>query len=182
MGACALGGLPGADAFRYRGVRQSRCCHLLAPRALMAGWRSVRTSFSTLPMRDRFTPLQPGRLLPPASLELAYMTGQDKETRRIYEDHWKFRSLSPTKRRFFNGAGRVVTGFITLACTSYRVIISPLLHQAAIWPSGCRFVPTCSRYGACAVRQYGLVRGFMFFLKRLARCHPWAAGGYDPVP
>lgn len=64
----------------------------------------------------------------------------------------------------------------------YRFLMAPLLHQLALIPVGCRFYPTCSEYGADALRQYGLARGFMFILRRLGRCHPWAEGGYDPVP
>lgn len=46
----------------------------------------------------------------------------------------------------------------------------------------CRFHPTCSEYGAEAFRRYGLLKGFALTSKRLARCHPWNDGGFDPVP
>ena len=62
------------------------------------------------------------------------------------------------------------------------ILLSPMLHQAAIYPGGCRFYPTCSDYGLNALRQYGLAYGFVLFLKRLIRCQPWSDGGYDPVP
>lgn len=64
---------------------------------------------------------------------------------------------------------------------SYQLLISPFLHQAALWPGGCRFFPTCSEYGLKAIRQYGLTSGFMLFLKRLSRCHSYSVAGYDPV-
>ncbi len=65
---------------------------------------------------------------------------------------------------------------------AYRLFLSPLIHRLPLLPGGCRYVPTCSAYGLSAIRQYGLARGFMFLFLRLSRCHPWARGGYDPVP
>lgn len=45
----------------------------------------------------------------------------------------------------------------------------------------CRFFPSCSDYAKGSLRQYGLLRGLMSSFKRIARCNPWNAGGYDPV-
>ncbi len=58
----------------------------------------------------------------------------------------------------------------------YKRYISPLL------PPSCRFVPTCSVYTVEAVEKYGVLRGLMMGGMRLLRCHPFARGGYDPVP
>ncbi|MBO4836168.1 MAG: membrane protein insertion efficiency factor YidD [Clostridia bacterium] len=58
----------------------------------------------------------------------------------------------------------------------YKRKISPLL------PSACRFVPTCSEYAAVAVERFGPVYGGYLAARRLARCHPFCRGGYDPVP
>jgi hypothetical protein len=58
----------------------------------------------------------------------------------------------------------------------YRFAISPLYGQV------CRYHPTCSAYALDAVTEYGAVRGSWMALRRLLRCHPWAPGGYDPVP
>jgi putative membrane protein insertion efficiency factor len=57
----------------------------------------------------------------------------------------------------------------------YKLVVSPLL------PSACRYYPTCSEYMRQAVEQYGAVRGIWMGLRRLSRCHPLHAGGYDPV-
>jgi putative membrane protein insertion efficiency factor len=58
---------------------------------------------------------------------------------------------------------------------SYHKLLSPLM------PVACRFHPTCSVYASQAVQKYGIVKGISLSLQRLGRCHPWNAGGYDPV-
>ena len=65
---------------------------------------------------------------------------------------------------------------IRLLLRAYQLLISPLLGQR------CRFYPSCSQYALEAVTRYGSLRGSALALKRLARCHPFNAGGYDPVP
>jgi putative membrane protein insertion efficiency factor len=57
----------------------------------------------------------------------------------------------------------------------YKLFISPLL------PSACRYRPTCSEYMMDAVAKYGACKGVWKGLLRLARCHPFHDGGYDPV-
>jgi putative membrane protein insertion efficiency factor len=56
----------------------------------------------------------------------------------------------------------------------YRLVLRPFL------PPVCRFIPSCSEYFILAVRKYGPVRGTWKGLRRVARCHPWHPGGYDP--
>nr|WP_254872310.1 membrane protein insertion efficiency factor YidD [Victivallis sp. Marseille-Q1083] len=58
----------------------------------------------------------------------------------------------------------------------YQRIVSPWL------PGCCRFTPTCSHYGAEALKQHGFWRGSLLTLWRLLRCQPFCRGGYDPVP
>jgi len=57
----------------------------------------------------------------------------------------------------------------------YKQFVSPLL------PSACRFYPTCSEYMMEAVEKYGVPRGVWMGMRRIGRCHPFHAGGYDPV-
>lgn len=58
----------------------------------------------------------------------------------------------------------------------YRYAISPLLGNH------CRFHPSCSSYAIEALQTHGTLKGMWLTTKRLGRCHPWCAGGYDPVP
>ena len=58
----------------------------------------------------------------------------------------------------------------------YRYLVSPFFGQA------CRFYPSCSEYAAEAIKTRGVAKGTWLALRRLARCHPWHAGGHDPLP
>ena len=49
-------------------------------------------------------------------------------------------------------------------------------------PSPCRFTPSCSAYALEAIEVHGALRGLGIALRRLLRCHPWGAHGWDPVP
>jgi uncharacterized protein len=57
----------------------------------------------------------------------------------------------------------------------YRKALSPLL------PRACRYYPSCSAYTEQAINKYGTVKGVYYGLRRIARCHPWNDGGFDPV-
>lgn len=58
----------------------------------------------------------------------------------------------------------------------YRAVISPLYGQV------CRYYPSCSAYALESVQVHGALKGSWLAARRLGRCHPWAPGGYDPVP
>ena len=58
----------------------------------------------------------------------------------------------------------------------YQRVLSPAL------PPSCRFHPSCSQYALEAVSRYGALRGVWLAARRLARCHPFHPGGFDPVP
>lgn len=58
----------------------------------------------------------------------------------------------------------------------YQFCVSPLLGR------NCRFYPSCSCYSEQAIREWGVLKGLGLTIKRLLKCHPWHAGGLDPVP
>ncbi len=59
---------------------------------------------------------------------------------------------------------------------AYQLCISPFLGQ------NCRFYPTCSQYAMEAISTHGCIKGLFLTICRLSKCHPWHAGGCDPVP
>lgn len=67
---------------------------------------------------------------------------------------------------------RLSIGLVTL----YRYTLSPVLGTC------CRFAPSCSCYAIEAIETHGMFKGALLTLKRLLRCHPFAASGFDPVP
>lgn len=58
----------------------------------------------------------------------------------------------------------------------YRLLLSPW------WGRQCRFTPSCSEFALAALERHGAWRGTWLAMRRVSRCHPWHAGGYDPVP
>jgi putative membrane protein insertion efficiency factor len=74
------------------------------------------------------------------------------------------------------GRRSIPAWLLTLPIKGYRLVISPLL------PPSCRFYPSCSAYALEAVQVHGALRGSWLAVRRLSRCHPFHAGGLDPVP
>lgn len=58
----------------------------------------------------------------------------------------------------------------------YQLVLSPIMGQQ------CRFYPTCSQYTMEAVELHGVLKGLWLGARRISRCHPFHAGGFDPVP
>ena len=78
-----------------------------------------------------------------------------------------------------NSTGRTATvpaRLLMVPIAGYRRFVSPLL------PPRCRFAPSCSEYALTALAEHGAPRGLWLAVKRIARCHPFHPGGYDPVP
>ena len=65
---------------------------------------------------------------------------------------------------------------LILLIRGYSYLLSPFLGHS------CRFYPTCSCYAQTALARHGVLRGGWLALRRIGRCHPWHAGGLDPVP
>ncbi|MCJ8208931.1 membrane protein insertion efficiency factor YidD [Mucilaginibacter sp. RS28] len=70
----------------------------------------------------------------------------------------------------------IIGSFFLLLIKIYQLAISPILGAS------CRYTPTCSQYGAEAIKKYGPFKGGWLTLKRIGRCHPWGGHGHDPVP
>ena len=71
---------------------------------------------------------------------------------------------------------RVLGAAARVLIRGYQLLISPIL------PNSCRFYPSCSHYTMEAIQVHGPIKGGWLGAKRIARCHPWNEGGYDPVP
>ena len=83
-------------------------------------------------------------------------------------------SVRATSSVILHWPARAITALLILLIRLYQVTLSPLFGPA------CRFEPTCSRYMVESLRKYGLLKGFWRGVRRVARCHPWHPGGYDP--
>lgn len=66
--------------------------------------------------------------------------------------------------------------FLVSLVRGYQIVLSPVL------PTSCRFFPSCSAYAIEALERHGALKGTALTIRRLARCQPFCAGGYDPVP
>ena len=71
---------------------------------------------------------------------------------------------------------RLATRVLVALVRAYQLLLSPWLGNS------CRFEPICSNFSLQALSRHGAVAGSALTLGRIARCHPWCAGGHDPVP
>lgn len=71
---------------------------------------------------------------------------------------------------------KLMRQILVLAVRAYQMGISPLL------PSSCRYYPSCSAYAIEALEKHGAFHGSLLAIRRILRCHPFRAGGFDPVP
>ena len=83
-------------------------------------------------------------------------------------------TVSTPWRRLARAADRLAAAVLIGMVIAYRAVLSPLLGRR------CRFEPSCSRYFRESVERYGAWRGGWRGVRRIARCHPWHPGGYDP--
>ena len=80
-----------------------------------------------------------------------------------------------TKQRALH-VGKFIAWILIALVRFYQTAISPL------FPSTCRYMPTCSTYMIQALKIHGPVKGLILGLRRFSRCHPWGGSGFDPVP
>lgn len=76
---------------------------------------------------------------------------------------------------FLQGLSCIGAFVLRSVVIAYRLVLSPLLGPT------CRFHPSCSAYALEALKKYGVVRGISLIVIRLAKCHPFHPGGFDPV-
>ena len=78
--------------------------------------------------------------------------------------------------RLTSRSRRIAAGGLVALVRAYQWGLSPFLG------ANCRFEPSCSAYAVDAIERFGPLRGTGLAVRRLLRCHPWGASGYDPVP
>lgn len=73
---------------------------------------------------------------------------------------------------------------ILTSLISFYKFFPQILFIGILFPfeGSCRYAPTCSNYAQEAIRSHGTLKGTLFAVRRIGRCHPWGGSGYDPVP
>lgn len=71
---------------------------------------------------------------------------------------------------------RIFAQILALPIRAYRLLWSPWVGH------NCRYQPTCSAYALEALERHGALKGAWLAMRRIGRCHPFGASGYDPVP
>ena len=94
--------------------------------------------------------------------------------------------LTPASDKTARASGRLAeSARVARNLPAYSMIALVWLYRTAVSPfigPSCRFEPTCSEYAMEALRRHGFFAGLWLSVKRVGRCHPYHAGGYDPVP
>lgn len=106
-------------------------------------------------------------------------SGQDVESRRREEASAAGPSSArpvPNPESRVSSVLRVLAWPLIMLVRGYQLFLSPLL------PPACRYTPSCSAYAVEALQRHGALRGSWLAARRIARCHPFTPGGYDPVP
>jgi hypothetical protein len=102
--------------------------------------------------------------------------GANPRTPRLHDRWQNSPTISDEQEPAVSPSPTLAARLLIVPVLGYRRFISPLL------PPACRFAPSCSEYALEALRTHGAVRGLWLAMRRLARCHPFNPGGYDPVP
>ncbi|MCP3952214.1 MAG: membrane protein insertion efficiency factor YidD [Desulfobacterales bacterium] len=85
--------------------------------------------------------------------------------------------MTVPERNFQSSCGEAtIRKLVLIVIRAYQAAISPYLGR------NCRFYPTCSEYSYQAICKFGVLHGCYLSVKRIARCHPFHRGGYDPLP
>jgi uncharacterized protein len=92
------------------------------------------------------------------------------------ETSGSYQNWSEMALAFSRKIGNIIGALLLVLLKIYKRCISPLL------PRACRFEPTCSVYMYQAIKRKGIIKGLALGAKRLLRCNPFCAGGFDPVP
>jgi putative membrane protein insertion efficiency factor len=90
--------------------------------------------------------------------------------------------MSATVEKLFSFLARLPARALLALIAIYQRTLSPALPGLFGAGCGCRFAPTCSHYAADAIRTHGALIGAALAARRLVRCTPLSAGGFDPVP
>ena len=127
--------------------------------------------------QPRTSPASPPRPVPARPVAARQSPGRPGHPRCCVDELDRPRCAArPHARAFAVTGGDPVSRIVLALITGYQRLLSPLIGAR------CRFAPSCSTYAGEAIERHGLGRGSWLAVRRVARCHPFHRGGYDPVP